>query len=76
MAGAYDYSDAERSRLGQLRQSAIIGTAEQVAEGIETLVRQLGVKEVAVVTWAYDEEVRLESYRLLAKVMGLTPREA
>ena len=74
VAGAYDYSDAERARLAQLRQSAIVGSAEQVAEGIDDLVRQLGVKEVAVVTWAYDEEVRHESYRLLARVMGLTPR--
>jgi luciferase family oxidoreductase group 1 len=74
VAGGYDYTEAERARLVQLRQSAIVGTAAQVAEGIDKLVRLLGVKEVAVVTWAYDEEVRQESYRLLAKAMGLTPR--
>ena len=32
------------------------------------------VKEVAVVTWAYDEDVRHESYRLLAMTMGLATR--
>ena len=74
VAGGYDYTEAEKARLLQLRQSAIVGTAEQVAEGIDKLVRQLGVKEVAVVTWAYDEDVRHESYRLLAKTMGLSPR--
>ena len=73
-AGGYDYSQAERARLAQLRHSAIVGDAAQVAEGIDTLVRQLGVKEVAVVTWAYDEAVRHESYRLLAQTMGLAPR--
>jgi len=74
VAAGYDYSEAERARLEQLRQSAIVGTAEQVADGIDTLVRALDLKEVAIVTWAYDEEVRLESYRLLAKAMGLAER--
>ena len=76
VAGGYDYSDAERARLVQLRQSAIIGDADQVADGIDKLSRDLGVKEVAVVTWAYDEDVRHESYRLLAQTMGLAPRRA
>ncbi len=74
-AGGYDYTDAERTRLAQLRNSAIVGDAAQVADGIDKLVRELGVKEVAVVTWAYDEEVRQESYRLIAKTMGLSPRD-
>ncbi len=73
IAGGYDYSDAERARLVQLRQSAIVGSASQVAEGIDKLARQLGVKEIAIVTWAYDEDVRHESYRLIAKTMGSTP---
>ena len=71
VAGAYDYSEAERARLGQLRQSAILGTGEQVAEGIDKLARDLGVEEVAVVTWAYDEAVRHDSYRRIARAMGL-----
>jgi ribonucleotide reductase beta subunit family protein with ferritin-like domain len=32
------------------------------------------VNEVAIVTWAFDEEVRAESYRLIAATMGLDPR--
>ncbi len=74
VAGGYPYSDAERARLAQLRQSAIVGDAGQVAEGIDKLVRALGVKEVAIVTWAYDEDVRVESYRLIAKAMGVEGR--
>jgi alkanesulfonate monooxygenase SsuD/methylene tetrahydromethanopterin reductase-like flavin-dependent oxidoreductase (luciferase family) len=74
VAAGYPYSDAERARLAQLRNSAIVGSASQVAEGIDKLARDLGVKEVAIVTWAFDEEVRLESYRLIAKTMGLNPR--
>jgi luciferase family oxidoreductase group 1 len=74
VAGGYDYSDAERARLAQLRNSAIVGDAAQVAEGIDKLARLLGVNEVAIVTWAFDEEVRAESYRLIAATMGLDPR--
>lgn len=74
VAGGYDYSEAERARLLQLRQSAIIGTAEQVADGIDKLVKAMNLKEIAIVTWAYDEEVRIESYRLLGKVWGLETR--
>ncbi len=76
VAAGYAYSDAERGRLAQLRSHAIVGTGEQVAEGIDALVRRLGVKEVAIVTWAYDEQVRHESYRLIAKAMGVVPRQA
>jgi luciferase family oxidoreductase group 1 len=74
VAGGYAYTEAERARLAQLRKSAIVGSAAQVAEGIDDLVRQLGVEEVAIVTWAYDEAVRRESYRLIAKAMGQAPR--
>jgi alkanesulfonate monooxygenase SsuD/methylene tetrahydromethanopterin reductase-like flavin-dependent oxidoreductase (luciferase family) len=70
-AGAYEYTEAERARLVQLRQSAFVGDAAQVADKINRLAREVGAAEVAVVTWAYEEEVRVESYRLLAKAMGL-----
>jgi alkanesulfonate monooxygenase SsuD/methylene tetrahydromethanopterin reductase-like flavin-dependent oxidoreductase (luciferase family) len=70
-AGAYEYTEAERVRLVQLRQSAFVGDAAQVADKINRLAREVGAAEVAVVTWAYEEEVRVESYRLLAKAMGL-----
>jgi luciferase family oxidoreductase group 1 len=74
VAAGYDYTEAERARLAQLRNSAIVGDAAQVADGIDKLVRELGVQEVAIVTWTYDEEVRKESYRLIAQTLGLSPR--
>lgn len=76
VAASYPYSDAERARLAQLRNSAIVGSASQVADGIDKLARDLGVAEIAIVTWAYEEDVRVESYRLIAKTMGLAPRAA
>jgi hypothetical protein len=32
---------------------------------------EVGVEEMAVVTWTHDEAVRWESYRLLAHAFGL-----
>ena len=44
-----------------------------LAERIDELARRLDVQEMAVVTWAYDEGARRQSYRLLAKAMGFAP---
>lgn len=74
VAGGYAYSEAEKARLLQLRQSAILGTGEQVADGIDKLVREMGLKEVAIVTWAFEEEVRHHSYDLIARATGLQRR--
>jgi hypothetical protein len=35
---------------------------------------QVGVDEMAVVTWTYDEEVRRVSYSELAKAGGFAPK--
>jgi luciferase family oxidoreductase group 1 len=72
VATAYPYNDAEAERMAQLRASAFVGTGAQVAERIVELARQLDVEEIAVVTWAYDEAVRRQSYRLLAESVCLS----
>ena len=74
VAAACDYTDAEKARMAQQRQNAILGTGPEVAAGIRELAASLGVDEVAVVTWAHDEAVRHESYRLLAQELGMTTR--
>lgn len=76
VAAAHPYTDDELRRLDGYRQRAFIGRADDVAERIRGLAATLGVQEVAIVTWAWDEEARRESYRLIAKEMGLTPRIA
>ena len=70
---AHPYTEAELARIAEQRKSAFVGTGAQVAERIEELARRLNVQEMAVVTWAYDEDVRRESYRLLARAMGFAP---
>ncbi len=66
---AYPYTDAEKARLEGYRSRAYVGKASDVAARITALAEKLGVQEVAVVTWTWDEAVRQESYRLLAEAM-------
>ena len=46
----------------------------EVAARIEELKDQVGVDEMAVVTWTHDEEVRRASYTHLARAMGFAPK--
>ena len=71
-----DYTDAEAARIAELRRTAMVGTAPEVAARIRELAGRLQVDEVAIVTWAYDEQARHTSYGLLARELGLAPRPA
>ena len=66
-----DYTEAEKARMAQFKEAAFVGTPNSVAERISALGQELGIDEMAVVTWAFDEKVRHESYRLLAESFGL-----
>ncbi|MFF7774961.1 MsnO8 family LLM class oxidoreductase [Streptomyces tanashiensis] len=50
------------------------GTEEQVAEALERAVKETGAQEVLVTTSTYDRAALSESYRRLARAVGLTPR--
>jgi luciferase family oxidoreductase group 1 len=71
LAHSHPYTNAEAARITEFRKAAFVGTGAQVAQRITELALRLEVQEIAVVTWAYDETVRRESYRLLAEAMGL-----
>ena len=71
VAAEYPFSEAEHKRISQDRAGAFVGTAGKVTDQISALADQHGIDEIAVVTWAYDEEVRRQSYRLLAEASGL-----
>jgi luciferase family oxidoreductase group 1 len=70
---SHPYTEGELARIAEQRKTAFVGTGPQVAERIDELARRLDVQEMAVVTWAYDEGARRQSYRLLAKAMGFAP---
>jgi len=73
-AAAYPFTAADTARIDQLRRNALVGTGAQVADKISTLAARLELDEIVVNTWAYDPQVRRDSYALLAHAFNL-PRE-
>jgi luciferase family oxidoreductase group 1 len=73
-AAAHDYTVAEQARMAEFRRAAFVGTGPVVAGRIRDLATRLGAAEIAIVTWAYDEAVRVKSYGLLADALGVVPR--
>ncbi|MFG3101901.1 LLM class flavin-dependent oxidoreductase [Streptomyces sp. NPDC048182] len=48
----------------------LAGTEEQVADALESLLKETGAQEVLVTTSTHDREALLDSYRRLARVVG------
>ncbi|WP_426107673.1 LLM class flavin-dependent oxidoreductase [Massilia sp. TSP1-1-2] len=70
-AAAYPFSEAEAARAAALRSNALVGTGAQVAARIAALADRLGLDHIVVNTWAFDPQVRQDSYTLLAQAMPL-----
>jgi len=70
-AGRYRYSDADRHRIRQHRQRAVIGSPARVHEQLLALQERYAADELVVVTITGDYPSRLRSYELLAEVFGL-----
>jgi len=70
-AAVFEMSEAERVRMGRVKEAAFSGTAGYVAGRIRALAAELGVDELAITTTAYDPAARIRSYELLAREFGL-----
>jgi luciferase family oxidoreductase group 1 len=68
---AATYSPTEQMAIAMRRQYAIIGTAEQVVDRLNTLQRQTHADELTLVTIPSDPKARLASYALIAAASGL-----
>ncbi len=66
------FSAAEQALLTGPRRSALVGTGEEVAEGLRALAHQFDLQEIVVNTWAHDPVARRRSYALLAAEFKLT----
>jgi luciferase family oxidoreductase group 1 len=73
-AAAAPLAPHEQARLKEFRKDSFVGTGPEVMQRIVELKDQVGVDEMAVVTWTYDEEVRRVSYSELAKAGGFAPK--
>jgi luciferase family oxidoreductase group 1 len=61
------YTPMEQMAIAMRRQFALVGTGEQVMEGLMGLQREYRVDELTLVTIAFDPEARRASYRLIAE---------
>ena len=72
-AAAHPYTPAERDLLERLRATALVGTAAEVADKLQSLALRLQLSEIVINTWTFDPEARRHSYALLAAAFGLRP---
>lgn len=70
-AAAQTYTAAEQARIHALREDAFVGTPDKVGEQLRNLAQQLGLEELAILTWTHDLAARKHSYDLLAREFGI-----
>lgn len=66
------FNPAEESRVKAMLRDGFVGEGPDVAARIQALGAELGVDEIAIVTWAHDEAIRRRSYELLAQHLGVS----
>ena len=60
------WSPAERQAVSEMTRVSLVGTPDEVRDGLAGFVEATGVDEVIVTCGAHDHEDRLRSYELLA----------
>lgn len=65
------YGPMEQLAIGMRRSFALVGTAEQVVEGLDKMARELAIDEFTLVTIPFEHEARVASYTQIARVAGL-----
>jgi luciferase family oxidoreductase group 1 len=73
VAAAATLAPHEQAKMERLRKETFVGTGPDVMARIVELKGRIGVDEMAVVTWTYDDAVRRKSYTLLAQAGGFAP---
>lgn len=66
-AAAHHWTDEDRAMVEDRVSTRFVGTAGQVADGLEVLAAETGAVEVMVTTIAHDHEARARSFDLLAQ---------
>nr|WP_028814355.1 MsnO8 family LLM class oxidoreductase [Streptomyces flavidovirens] len=65
-------SDRERGLFDEARHGHIHGTEDEVADALEKVLGRSGADEYLVATSTYDRGALLDSFRRLARLVGLT----
>ncbi|OEJ61936.1 methylene-tetrahydromethanopterin reductase [Streptomyces agglomeratus] len=69
-------SDRERGLFDESRRGHIHGTEDEVADALEKVLGRSGADEYLVATSTYDRGALLDSYRRLARLVGLGGTDA
>lgn len=64
------WSAVEKAQAHRMLARSIIGSSDEVRNGIDAFVTETGVDELMIVSDIFDHDARLESYRLIAEAMG------
>jgi luciferase family oxidoreductase group 1 len=72
-AAQYQFTPAEREFVKGWTSSHVIGTPEQVRDGLRDLQVRTGANELMITTLTHGHAERLRSYELVAGAMGLEP---
>lgn len=70
-AAAATYGPMEQLAIAMRREHALVGTGEQVVDGLVALKERFAVDELTLITIPFEHEARVASYRLIAEAAGL-----
>jgi luciferase family oxidoreductase group 1 len=65
----------ERAMLADMLSYSVVGTEEQIAVGLASIVKRTQANELMVASQIYDHSARIRSYELAARAAGLSPPE-
>ena len=65
------WSDIEKYHVMRQLAGTVIGNPEEVKACIQQYIDETGADEVMIVTSTYDPGARLDSYKIVAEVMGI-----
>ncbi|MEZ0068492.1 luciferase family oxidoreductase group 1 [Streptacidiphilus sp. MAP12-20] len=71
-AEAHPYSPMEREFVDSWLANVVVGTPDQVREGLAELRKRTGADELMVTSNIHGHEARRRSYELIARAWGLT----
>lgn len=75
-AAAYPYNSAELALIHAMGTTEVVGTAEQVADGLDVLADRFGVAEMLISTRAHGAAAKLRSLELIAGACAVRGRVA
>lgn len=74
-AAQYPYSAAELDLVRAMGRTEVVGSAEQVAAGLDELATRYGVREMIISTRAHGLPAKLRSMELIAQAYATVPAQ-